>query len=128
MDYSCALHGKNRRMDYLEPAGDGTWKCKPGFECKVGGGGGGFGMAWQMGADPAAAAAAMPQAGTAVCITHGKVRSLECLQEFPDPTTGEMKHECRPGSACKTGGPRYDPMGGGATDLFAAAMGGGKSK
>eukprot|EP00927_Polykrikos_kofoidii_P080324 TRINITY_DN7719_c0_g2_i1.p1 TRINITY_DN7719_c0_g2~~TRINITY_DN7719_c0_g2_i1.p1 ORF type:complete len:285 (-),score=24.21 TRINITY_DN7719_c0_g2_i1:184-1038(-) len=79
----CAVHGKSRRVRYLNEESADRWICMAGYECKAAGSAAGSDL-------------------RVSCTLHGKLRSLDCLQ---DDGTGKLI--CTPERRCKTSG---EPM------------------
>eukprot|EP00451_Oxyrrhis_marina_P000029 CAMPEP_0204267778 /NCGR_PEP_ID=MMETSP0468-20130131/11166_1 /ASSEMBLY_ACC=CAM_ASM_000383 /TAXON_ID=2969 /ORGANISM="Oxyrrhis marina" /LENGTH=299 /DNA_ID=CAMNT_0051242981 /DNA_START=71 /DNA_END=970 /DNA_ORIENTATION=+ len=90
--FSCFIHGKSRKVEFLEEYSDGLYKCKEGFECKGGGG-------------PGAAVSSL-SAITYMCSAHGKMRSVEALDEIMG-ADGNVAHQCKSTHTCKGSGAPY---------------------
>jgi len=111
----CFIHGKSRKVEFLEDYSEGLYKCKEGFECKGGGG----------------PAGGMSSGITYMCSAHGKMRSAEALDEIVG-ADGNIAHQCKATHTCKTTGAPYNSTprmpgmggkGGSLTSLGQAPMG-----
>ena len=94
---TCAIHGKQRLMNYLQectPGVPGMYRCRDDTQCKA------PGAAAPAGAAPLDGAVAGPPE-TAVCAIHGRKRLVTYM--IKDETTGLW--QCKPGFECKMGGP-----------------------
>ena len=112
---TCNIHGKNRKIDYLEEFAPGQFRCIAGYQCKTGGSPG------PAGGIPAAIPIQPNQYERGpeldVCNTHGKNRKVSTCTQVPRP--GGYRWECTPATRCKgvatppapPPGVRYNPYG-----------------
>ena len=118
---ACAVHGKMRRMNYMQevtPGVPGAYRCRFDAECKGGGasagagpggmstGFGGMSTGFEGMSAGAGSMSVMPRmplvvapSGNGTCTLHGRSRRMAYLQQ--DPATGMLT--CTPGNECKTG-------------------------
>jgi len=92
----CATHKKQRTIQNLTLAEDGTWTCNPNSQCKT--------------------ETSAGSGGEEVCSVHGKSRTMPNLQQGRDG-----KWTCMEGSRCKVS----NPMGGGPGGRMRGGYGGG---